>query len=166
MAEFGIPILSDKYPVTMDMWPVEDKQFNRIYQFYENLKAGRFTTTKCKQCGFVAWPPRILCPECYALDEMEWVDLPKRGKVLTFSEEVRGVPLGFDSPLIHAWIDLGTQSPVKKFLSRIANCPEGKLKEGDEVQLVVFDVPPHPKEIKKDTVTVQRVFFAFEPVGK
>lgn len=166
MAEFGIPILADKYPVTMDMWPIEDKQFNRIYPFYDNLKQGKFTTTKCTKCGFISWPPRVLCPECYALDEMEWVELPTRGTVLTFSEEIRGVPLGFDSPLIHAWIDFGEKAPIKRFLSRIANCPAGKLKVGDEVQLVVFEIPSHPIEVKKDIVTSERVFFSFEPVEK
>lgn len=165
MAVIGIPILDDKYPVTMDMWPVEDKQFNRIYPFYDHLREGKFTTTKCKNCGYVAWPPRVLCPECYS-EDLEWIELPKQGKVLTFSEEVRGVPLGFDSPLIHAWIDLGQESPIKRFLSRIINCPAGKLKEGDEVQLVVFQIPAHPIEVKKETVMSDRVFFAFEPVER
>ncbi len=165
MAVLGIPILEDKYPVTMDMWPVQAKEFNRIHQFYENLKAGRLTTTRCKSCGHVAYPPRLICPECYN-DELEWIELPKRGKVLAFTEEVKGVPLGFDSPLIHAWIDLGWESPVKRILSRIINCPAGRLKEGDEVQLAVFEVPAHPIEIKRDTITVARVFFAFEPVQR
>ena len=165
MAVLGIPVLEDKYPVTMDMWPIEDKQFNRIHQFYENLKEGRFTTTKCKSCKYVSWPPRVLCPECYS-EDLEWVDLPKQGKVLTFSEEVRGVPLGFESPLIHAWIDLGQKSPIKKFLSRIINCPAETLKEGDEVQFAVFTIPAHPIEVKKDTIMSERVFFAFEPVKK
>ena len=162
----GIPILDGKYPVTMDLWPHESKEFNRIYQFYDNLKEGRFTTTKCKKCGHVAYPPRVICPECYA-DELEYIDLPKKGKVLVFSEQERGVPLGFEpAPLIHAWIDLGENSPVKKLLSRIINCPSGKLKEGDEVQFVVFDVPSHPIEIRRETITAERVFFAFEPVKK
>ena len=165
MAVPGIPILEDKYPVTMDMWPVEAKEFNRIYQFYENLKGGRFTTTTCDKCGHVAYPPRVICPECYD-DGLGWVDLPKKGKVLAFTEEVKGVPLGFDSPLIHAWIDLGKESPVKRILSRIINCSAGRLKEGDAVQLVVFEVPPHPIEVKRETITSERVFFAFEPVEK
>ncbi|HEX15860.1 MAG: hypothetical protein DRG33_01980 [Deltaproteobacteria bacterium] len=165
MAVLGIPILEDKYPVTMDMWPLEAKEFNRVHQFYENLKAGKFTTTRCRTCGHVAYPPRVICPECYS-EDLEWIELPKRGKVLTFTEEVRGVPLGFESPLIHAWIDLGEGSPIKRILSRIINCPVGKLKEGSEVQLVVFEVPSHPIELKKDTKWVERVFFAFEPVEK
>ena len=40
------------------------------------------------------------------------------------------------------------------------------LKEGDEVQLVVFDVPSHPIETKREVITAERVYFAFEPVKK
>lgn len=162
MAPIGIPVLEDKYPVTMDMWPVEAKEFNRLYPFYENLKAERFTTTKCQQCGNVAYPPRIICPECLS-DELEWIDIPKEGKVLVLAEQVKGVPLGFDPPLILAWIDLGPKSPVKRILSRIINCSAGQLKEGDEVKLTVFEVPGHPIEVKKDTIMAERVYFAFEP---
>jgi uncharacterized OB-fold protein len=149
----------------MDLWPLEAKEFNKIYQFYDNLKAGRFTTTKCNKCGHVAYPPRIICPECYS-EELEYIDLPKKGKVIVFTEQLRGVPLGFEAPLVHAWIDLGVNSPLKRILSRIINCSAGQLKEGDEVQFVVFDVPAHPIEIKKETIMAKRVFFAFEPVAK
>ncbi len=41
-----------------------------------------------------------------------------------------------------------------------------KLKEGDEVQLVVFEVPAHPIDVKGGIAMKERVFFAFEPVNK
>ena len=165
MAVLGIPILEDLYPSTMDMWPIEAKEFNRVWTFYENLKQGRFTTTKCQDCGFVAYPPRVICPECYS-ENLEYVDLPKKGKVMVFSEQLKGVPLGFQSPLIHAVIDLGVD-PVRRLLTRIINCPAGALKQGDEVQLAVFEVPAIPIEKgKAGTITAERVFFAFEPVKK
>ena len=62
MSVLGIPILDNLYPATMDMWPIEAKEFNRSWPFYENLKQGRFTTTKCKDCGNVSYPPRVICP--------------------------------------------------------------------------------------------------------
>ena len=165
MAVLGIPILEDLYPSTMDMWPIEAKEFNKVWPFYENLKQGRFTTTKCKGCGFVAYPPRVICPECYS-ENLEYVDLPTRGKVTVFSEEVKGVPIGFQSPLIHAVIDLGAD-PVRRFLTRIVNCPAGALKQGDEVQLTIFQIPSIPIEKgKAGTIMTERVFFAFEPVKK
>ena len=163
MSALGIPIIDNLYPVTMDMWPVEAKEFNRSWPFYENLKQGRFTTTKCKNCGNVAYPPRVICPECYS-ENLEYIDLPKKGKVIVCSEEVKGIPLGFDAPLVHAVIDLGI-NPVRRLLTRVINCPTGTLKEGDYVQLIVFDVPAMPVEKSRScTVMVERVFFAFEPI--
>jgi hypothetical protein len=47
---------------------------------------------------------------------------------------------------------------------RIVNCAEGELKEGDEVKLVVFDVPSHPIEVKRETEVRDRVYYAFERV--
>jgi uncharacterized OB-fold protein len=165
MATAWIPFLEGRYSPTLDMWPIEAKEFNRIYKFYENLREGKFTTTKCKKCGRVSYPPRVICPDCYS-DELEWVELPKRGKVLVVVEKWGGVPICYEPPLIDAWIDLGKNSPVKHILSRMVNCPPETLKEGDEVQLAVFDVPAHPIELKKETIKAERVFFAFEPVEK
>jgi uncharacterized OB-fold protein len=165
MATAGIPFLEGRYSPTLDIWPIEAKEFNRIYKFYENLREGKFTTTKCKQCGRVAYPPRVICPECYS-DELEWVELPKKGKAAVVVEKWGGVPICYKPPLIDAWIDLGEDSPVKHILSRMVNCPPETIKEGYEVQLVVFDVPSHPIELKKETKTAERVFFAFEPVKK
>lgn len=159
----GIPFLEGKYSPTLDMWPLEAKEFNRTHTFYDNLKEGKFTTTKCKQCNYIAFPPRVICPECYS-DELEWIELPKRGKVITMVEKWGGVAICFEPPLIDAWIDMGESSPVKRLLSRVINCEGGQLKEGDEVQLVVFDVPGHPIEKRKERIIAERVFFAFEPV--
>ncbi|HUJ67915.1 MAG TPA: Zn-ribbon domain-containing OB-fold protein [Syntrophorhabdales bacterium] len=165
MSVTGIPVLDNLYPATMDMWPIEAKEFNRSWPFYENLKQGRFTTTKCKDCGNVSYPPRVICPACYS-ENLEFIDLPKTGKVVVFSEEVKGVPLGFESPLIHAVVDLGVD-PVRRLLTRIVNCQAGQLKRGDEVQLAVFDIPAMPIEKgRAGTIMAERVFFAFEPVKK
>lgn len=163
MSEHPIPLLTGKYAVTMDMWPLEAKECNRLYPFYQNLREGRFTTTRCNDCGHVAYPPRVICPACYC-DQLDWVDLPIQGRVITFAEQLRGVPIGFAAPLIHAWIDLGDTSPVRRLLVRIVNCEAGQLKEGAWVRLVVFPVPSHPLEVKKETIMAERVFFAFAPI--
>lgn len=161
----GTPALDGRYISEMDMWPLECQEFNRNYQFYDNLREGRFTTTKCQKCGHIAFPPGVICPKCWS-DDLEWVDLPQRARVVTFTETQAGAPLGFDSPLIIAWLDFGKDSPLKHLLARIINCPEGKLKEGDEVKFVVFDVPAHPIEVRKETKICERVYYAFEPVEK
>jgi len=157
----GVPILDGLYPSTLDLYPLEAKEFNRIHQFYENLRENRFTTTKCKKCGTTPFPPRVVCPKCNS-DDLEWVDLPTKGKVLRFTEEVAGVPHGFDSPLIHARIELEDGS---KLICRIANCQAGELKEGVAVRLFAYEVPPMIVEKRGGVMEeVPRMFFAFEPV--
>lgn len=161
MSTPGISILEGKYMVTMDLFPQESKEFNQIYQFYEFLKEGRFTTTKCKDCGAEPFPPRVLCPECFSTN-MEWVDWPTMATVIDVTEEVVGVPLGFGKPpLIHALVDLEGK---RTFFVRIINCKEGELKSGDKVKLAVFDVDPVPQEAGREVVNIPRVFYAFEPV--
>ena len=161
----GTPALDGKYISEMDMWPLECPEFNRNYQFYDNLREGRFTTTRCQKCGHIAFPPGVICPRCWS-DDLEWVELPQRARVAAFTETQAGAPIGFESPLIMAWLDFGQESPLKHLLGRIINCPEGKLKEGDEVKFVVFDVPSHPIEVKQGTKICDRVYYAFEPVAK
>jgi uncharacterized OB-fold protein len=159
----GTPALEGNYIAEMDMWPFECQEFNRIYPFYENLKEGKFTTTKCKKCGYVAYPPGVICPKCWS-DELEWVELPKRAKIVALTETQAGAPIGFEPPLIMAWLTFSEGGPLKHLLGRMVNCKEGELKVGDEVQFVVFEVPSHPIEVKRDTKICDRVYFAFEPV--
>ncbi len=159
----GTPALKGTYVSEMDMWPFECEEFNRIYPFYDNLRAGKFTTTKCKACGYVAFPPGVICPKCWS-EDLEWVELPQRAKVVCFTETQAGAPIGFPSPLIMAWLTFGEGTPLKHLLGRIVNCKEGELKEGDEVKFVVFDVPSHPIDVKRETEVRDRVYYAFEPV--
>jgi hypothetical protein len=159
----GTPALDGTYISEMDMWPLECREFNRNYQFYDNLREGRFTTTKCQKCGHIAFPPGVICPKCWS-EELEWVDLPQRATVVAVTETQAGAPIGFPSPLIIAWLNFGKDSPIKHLLGRIINCAEGELKEDDEVKFVVFDVPAHPIDVKKETKVCDRVYYAFERV--
>lgn len=160
MSTPGIPVLDGKYMITMDLFPQESKEFNQVHLFYEHLKEGRFTTTKCVDCGAEPFPPRLLCPECYSTN-MEWVDWPTTGTVIDVTEEVVGVPLGFGkAPLVHALVDLQGK---RTFFVRIINCKEGELKSGDTVRLAVFDIAPVPQEFGREVIEIPRVFYAFEP---
>jgi len=61
---------------------------------------------KCKKCDKVFYPPKTACPYCGNLD-VEKVELPKRGKVLSFAIE-HNVPEGYrhQAPIIVALIEL------------------------------------------------------------
>jgi uncharacterized OB-fold protein len=155
----GISKLDGKYAVSMDMYPLQDKASNRVHTFYDNLKEGRFTTTKCKACGVRSFPPRVLCPECYS-EDMEWVDLPMEGTVLAVAEQLAGVPLGFDAPLIHAFVNMGGEMT---FICRTQNFKAGELKAGDKVKIAVIPLEAVPFDGKKGAVIeAERVFYVLE----
>jgi len=139
-----------RYTATMDLFPQEDRDHNKLYQFYENLKNNKLTTTKCKECGTVKWPPRSVCPECTS-EDLEWVELGPTGKVEIFTVEEVGVPEGFERPLIHALVELDGPSPLTIF-SRLVDVTPDQLKEGMRVVLKVMEIPR------------ERVTFAFKPV--
>jgi uncharacterized OB-fold protein len=161
---WGIPHLDGKYSQVLDMWPLEAPELNRIYPFYDNLKQGRWTTTKCKKCGYVSYPPGIICPNCWS-DELEWIDLPKTAKVVAVNE-MASPALGFDAPLINAWLGFDQSHPLKHLFVRIINSKSGDVKIGDEVKFVTFEVPAHPMDVKKESKVCERYYYSFEPVKK
>ena len=161
----GTPNLDGVYLSILDMWPLEAQEFTRLYKFYDHLREGRYTTTKCKKCGYIAFPPGVICPKCWS-DDLEWVDLPKKAKIEAFTVSKAGVPQGFPEPLIMASLSFEKGSPIRMILGRIINCPEDKVKQGDEVKLVVFEVPAHPMDYKRESKIMERVYYAWELINK
>ncbi|MFN3974530.1 MAG: Zn-ribbon domain-containing OB-fold protein [Dehalococcoidia bacterium] len=54
-------------------------------RFFRELKEhGRFLGTRCPACALTYMPPRIYCERCFASLE-EWVEVPGRGTVFTFT---------------------------------------------------------------------------------
>ena len=160
MSEFSLnQFVSDKYIGVLDPFPLQSKEFNMVYPFYEALRAERLTTTTCKNCGKMSYPPRILCPECYS-EDFEWKELPTRGKVLEFTEVQDQLVPCFAAPLVLAVIDL---DGVIKLCSRIVDVKMGEVKVGDEVKLYVFPIDSVPVEGRKCNITMyERVFYAFQ----
>lgn len=55
-----------------------------IEEFYKAISQKRLMGGKCKKCGKIHLPPRPLCDKCLS-KEFEWVELPKTGKLLTYT---------------------------------------------------------------------------------
>jgi len=55
-----------------------------IEQFYKYVNQGKLMGGKCKKCGKIHLPPRPLCDKCFS-KEFEWVEVPQRGKLLTYT---------------------------------------------------------------------------------
>jgi len=55
-----------------------------IEQFYKHTLQGKLLGGKCRKCGKVHLPPRPLCDSCFS-KEFEWIELPRKGKLLTYT---------------------------------------------------------------------------------
>ncbi len=122
-----------------DPFPAEDSANTRLHPFFDHLREGRLTTTRCTACGWRPWPPRVLCPACWS-DQLEWVDLPQTGRIHGFTVQETGVPPGFEKPLIFGVVDV---DGVRVF-ARLVDCSPDALQVGDPVAFTVITVPPAP----------------------
>lgn len=127
----------EPYINTMDVFPLEAPEQNKLHKFFGFLREGRLTTTKCTKCGEMSWPPRTLCPTCVS-DELEWVDLPSKGKLYACTVQFAGVPAVFGSPLYMGLVEFDNGMRI---LSRLVETTEDDLEIGREVELAVLEVP-------------------------
>lgn len=74
--------------------------------FWQALNTGRFTSTSCKACGKLAFPPKPVCPHCWGSD-LCWSDVTPRGVLYSWTR-VHAAPTAFkeDAPYSVAIVDL------------------------------------------------------------
>ncbi len=56
----------------------------KIQPFFDSLKEGKLTATRCLKCGAVYFPPQADCSACRA-SEVEYVPLGERATLLAFT---------------------------------------------------------------------------------
>lgn len=103
--------------------------------FFANLGERRLTTTRCRSCGTLAYPPRVWCHVCLS-DDLEWVALSGRGTLVAFSTQETGIR--FRAPDVLGLVDL---EEGVRLLSRIA-APLDALEIGGPVLLDFVEVEP------------------------
>jgi len=126
-------------PLAMDFCSPQSEDFTRISRFFDELRKGRFMTTKCKKCGTLSWPPRVVCPECQS-DKLGWVSLPKKGKLWAFTELCMGAPGGMEQDLPFSIGIIELDKIGLRLLSRI-DTPFKDLEFNKSMELVVVDMP-------------------------
>ena len=126
-----------KLPYMLDFYPLEDEKSTQISQFFKNLRENRLTTTKCKECGKLLWPPRIVCSDCLS-DKLEWVDLGTESELYAFTEMKAGAPLGFvqDVPFCIGMVKIGGLL----ISARIDNAKYEDLKIGEKLKLKIVEL--------------------------
>ena len=135
----------------LDPLPLQSAEHTKLHEFYAHLAAGRLTTSRCRECGRLDWPPRGFCPDC-ATDDFEWADLPRDGLVYGFTVQETGIPAGFTAPLVFAMVKVGGLRIFAPVLTR----EPGALQIGARVRFV-------PVRVADDPQGAPRHLVAFEP---
>ena len=92
----------------------------------------RFEANKCKKCGNISFPPRLICPECgnRSFDECKISDT---GKILTYTIiEVGPTQFSEQVPYCVAIVEL---DDGVKITTQIADFNKDKTKIGSKVKL-------------------------------
>lgn len=125
-------------PFLLDFLPLEGSDQTRLAAFYDRLRAGALSTTRCTKCGEVHWPPRVACPHCHA-EELTWIDLPVEGTVYAFSAVLAGAPAGMEGevPFAVGLVDL--KGSTLRLFGRIDGKPWSELRVGERVRVVPIE---------------------------
>jgi uncharacterized OB-fold protein len=92
----------------------------------------RFEAKKCSNCGFVAFPPRLVCPECGKRNFTDYI-LVDKGKILTFTTIEVG-PSEF-SDMVPYTVAIVELDDGVKITCQIADAVPENIKIGGRVQL-------------------------------
>jgi len=92
----------------------------------------RLEANKCKKCGFVSFPPRLICPQCQNR-EFEETKLAEKGKVLTFTV-IRVPPQQFVDQAPYA-VGIVELDDGVKLTGQIVDCDFEDLKIGKRVKI-------------------------------
>jgi uncharacterized protein len=144
--------VDQQVPFLLDFFPLQEAKQTRLSKFFEALKEGRLTTTRCPS-GHVTWPPRVVCPQCHA-EDLTWVDLPGTGRIYAFSAVLGGAPLGFerDLPFVVGLVDL--EGASMRLFGRIVGTAWTECHVGQPVQVETYELSDG------------RWFYRFRTVGR
>ena len=120
-----------KHPYTSKIQPTQHSQL--LKTITKNLNSGKLTTTKCKRCSSLLWPPNKFCFKCLC-GETELVELSGRGKVFAFTEIMDGAPYGMENQLPYVLAIVELEEGIR-MLTRIVGARYEDLKIGQEVVL-------------------------------
>ncbi|MEM3875108.1 MAG: Zn-ribbon domain-containing OB-fold protein [Candidatus Bathyarchaeia archaeon] len=120
----------------------EQPQNFTIEQFYKNISQKKLLGGKCRKCGKIHLPPRPLCDKCLST-EFEWVELPKTGKLLTYTI-IHVAPTQFQSMTPYAVGIIQLENGVK-IPGMIKNVPLDKIRVGMPLKME-FEEPQQTQQ--------------------
>lgn len=96
--------------------------------------------SRCTSCGACAWPPRAVCHRC-GDGRVEEIDLPKRGRLLTYTTVWVPRP-GLETPYVLGQVDLDGRVVVFAHVRGLTDGVKVPLPVTVEVSRTPGNVPP------------------------
>jgi uncharacterized OB-fold protein len=92
----------------------------------------RLEAVKCKSCGYVAFPPRLVCPGCRSRD-FEKVRLAEAGKIITYTViRVPPHPFADQAPYALGIVEL---DDGVRLTGQVVDCSFEDIKVGKRVKV-------------------------------
>lgn len=92
----------------------------------------RFEAKKCSKCGYITFPPRLICPECGNKKFEDYI-LKDTGKILTYTTiEVGPSEFADQVPYTVGIVEL---DDGVRITTQLADAEPGKIKIGGRVRL-------------------------------
>ncbi len=112
---------------------------SKTSEFVDFLEKGKVMTTRCKSCGNYYFPPKMDCPSCEE-SEVEWVEIPGSGKLLTYTVVHYG-PSGFEDDAPYT-LGIGEFGGGLRIFGRLSkSIEEGEIKTGMGLKMVPVKLP-------------------------
>lgn len=109
--------------------------------------------SKCKVCGKITFPQRLICSECFS-EDLELLPLSQKGKLYTFTI-IGYPPPGVEAPYAIGYVDL--PEGVRVF-SILVDWDKENLKLGMDVELVIG-------KFKEDKEGNEVLTYKFRPIS-
>ena len=94
----------------------------------------RLEAGKCENCGYIAFPPRLVCPECKNQKFVQ-VNLNAHGKILTYTiQHVAAESFATQTPFAVGIIET---TDGARLTAQIVDCKMEELEIGKEVKLML-----------------------------
>jgi len=78
-----------------------------LARFWEEAARNRLSFQRCRDCGYLRWPPAALCPRCWSR-RAEWTEVDHGGAVWSFGVYERAFDPTFEAavPYVVALVEL------------------------------------------------------------
>jgi uncharacterized OB-fold protein len=110
-------------------------------QFWGSLQNGELVTTRCGQCDALTFPPKPICPHCWA-DRQEWTTISPSGVLYSYTR-IHAAPAQFSQELPYE-VGIVDLKDKLRLACRLVNTDKETLGLDVDVELVAMQYEDGP----------------------